>query len=333
MVGADRPDDVVRTRMRGGIRSTVLAWGRGVGHGFQRAGPWAIVGALVAAAIAPVVWPLAGAVGMSAAVLSALFGQVGSVGAGYLVEVVTKALDRARQAGADEFSPARFREAIEDELRALTDDEDSAIGLRREVAALLRAVGGIDAAVSAAVEAGAEEVQSALDAAFTDLSGSVAEFGWMVEETRQTLSRIQEEQARQSVEQRHQTDLVRETLVKTTLLLQRHDAAIRALPPASQGETAEPADPGEDDPAPGPCPYMGLRSFQAEDAQWFFGRERLTAVLVARLAEAPLLAVVGASGSGKSSLLGAGLLPRSGRARFRGRIAGPPSCSPPPSTR
>jgi hypothetical protein len=150
VVGSDRPDDVVRTEMRGGIRSTVLAWGRGVGHGFRRASPWAIVGALVAAAIAPVVWPLAGAAGMSAAVFSALFGQVGSVGAGYLVEVVIRALDRVHQAGAGESSPAQVREAIEDELRALTDEEDSSIGLRREVATLLRAVGGIDAALTAA---------------------------------------------------------------------------------------------------------------------------------------------------------------------------------------
>lgn len=213
MVGADQPDDVVRARMRGGISSTVLAWGRGAGQGFRWSGPWAIVGALVATAVAPVVWPLAGAAGVSA-VLSALVGQVGTVGAGYLVEVVTKALDRARQAGAGESSPARLREAIEDELRTLTDDQEGAVGLRREVSALLRAVGGIDAAVSAAVEAGAEEAQSALDAAFTDLGASVAEFGWMAQETRQTLSRIQAEQARQGVEQRHQTDLVRETLVK-----------------------------------------------------------------------------------------------------------------------
>ena len=43
--------------------------------------------------------------------------------------------------------------------------------------------------------------------------------------------------------------------------------------------------------------------------EYFFGRERLVAELVARLVGAPLLAIVGASGSGKSSVLRAGLLP------------------------
>ena len=57
------------------------------------------------------------------------------------------------------------------------------------------------------------------------------------------------------------------------------------------------------------CPFKGLAPFDAADAEYFFGRERLVDELVARLAEAPLLALIGASGSGKSSLLRAGLLP------------------------
>ena len=57
------------------------------------------------------------------------------------------------------------------------------------------------------------------------------------------------------------------------------------------------------------CPFKGLEPFEQADAELFFGRERLVDELVGRLAEAPLLAVVGPSGSGKSSLLRAGLLP------------------------
>ena len=60
-------------------------------------------------------------------------------------------------------------------------------------------------------------------------------------------------------------------------------------------------------------PYKGLRAFGMADAPDFFGREALTERLVARLGEpAPLarfLAVVGPSGSGKSSVVRAGVLP------------------------
>jgi DNA-binding SARP family transcriptional activator/WD40 repeat protein len=58
----------------------------------------------------------------------------------------------------------------------------------------------------------------------------------------------------------------------------------------------------------GTCPWRGLESYDVADAAWFAGRERLVAELTARLAGPGLVAVVGASGSGKSSLVRAGLL-------------------------
>ena len=63
----------------------------------------------------------------------------------------------------------------------------------------------------------------------------------------------------------------------------------------------EPADPAT-------CPWRGLAAYDVEDAHWYAGRERLVADLVARLAATRLLVLVGASGSGKSSALRAGLL-------------------------
>ncbi len=57
------------------------------------------------------------------------------------------------------------------------------------------------------------------------------------------------------------------------------------------------------------CPYKGLAAFDANDAEYYFGRERLVAELVTRLVGSSFLALVGASGSGKSSALRAGLLP------------------------
>jgi WD40 repeat protein/DNA-binding SARP family transcriptional activator len=57
------------------------------------------------------------------------------------------------------------------------------------------------------------------------------------------------------------------------------------------------------------CPYKGLAAYGPNDAAYFVGRERLVAETLARLVGAELLAVVGPSGSGKSSLVRAGLLP------------------------
>ncbi|MFN6572476.1 eIF2A-related protein [Dendronalium sp. ChiSLP03b] len=56
------------------------------------------------------------------------------------------------------------------------------------------------------------------------------------------------------------------------------------------------------------CPYRGLKAFGEEDAQYFYGRESLTQQLIAQLAHKSFLAVVGASGSGKSSIVQAGLI-------------------------
>ncbi|MBW4657096.1 MAG: caspase family protein [Drouetiella hepatica Uher 2000/2452] len=57
----------------------------------------------------------------------------------------------------------------------------------------------------------------------------------------------------------------------------------------------------------GICPYMGLRAFAEEDAAFFFGRELLIQQLI-KATERSFLAVVGASGSGKSSVVMAGLM-------------------------
>jgi hypothetical protein len=57
------------------------------------------------------------------------------------------------------------------------------------------------------------------------------------------------------------------------------------------------------------CPYQGLDAFRENKHALFFGRRRLIESMVGRLKESRLLAVVGPSGSGKSSLVLAGLLP------------------------
>ena len=60
----------------------------------------------------------------------------------------------------------------------------------------------------------------------------------------------------------------------------------------------------------GDCPYKGLLFFDVDDADYFYGRERLTQELIdkVQVGKANFLAVLGVSGSGKSSLLRAGLI-------------------------
>ena len=59
----------------------------------------------------------------------------------------------------------------------------------------------------------------------------------------------------------------------------------------------------------GRCPYKGLDVFEEEDAALFFGRERLVEDLVGRVKESRTVFITGPSGSGKSSLVRAGLIP------------------------
>ncbi len=75
---------------------------------------------------------------------------------------------------------------------------------------------------------------------------------------------------------------------------------------------------GQAAPGSGPvwtgCPYLGLVPFEERDARVFYGRGELTDQLVqklaARLDRTGILLVTGESGTGKSSLLRAGLMPR-----------------------
>ncbi|MEV5598627.1 hypothetical protein [Streptomyces sp. NPDC052496] len=74
------------------------------------------------------------------------------------------------------------------------------------------------------------------------------------------------------------------------------------------------------------APYRGLARFEPDDHTRYFGRRRLTEELLRRVRERRVVAVFGPSGSGKSSLLRAGLI-----ARLRQPAADPPLRLPPPA--
>jgi len=76
--------------------------------------------------------------------------------------------------------------------------------------------------------------------------------------------------------------------------------AIEGLPPGSDRSVASEEQ---------KCPYRGLETFDEEHADFFFGRERDIQRLLEKLKGTRFLAVLGASGSGKSSLVRAGVIP------------------------
>ncbi len=59
-----------------------------------------------------------------------------------------------------------------------------------------------------------------------------------------------------------------------------------------------------------PCPYRGLFHFSPDDAEFFFGRQVFVEELFAATQTRNFIPVLGASGSGKSSVVMAGLVPK-----------------------
>ncbi len=212
-----------------------------------------------------------------------LLNQLGGLGGGYLAAVLASAAERDK--------PGDLAEKIRAGLEA---DGEQGAGLRAEVSSVLREIGAVQAALAADPQ---------IAGGLAELSEQVSEFAWMLGDTADRLSELVGQGAR------HGSDLnaARAELGALTALLQR------VVQVQDSNQAPEPARPAQ-------CPYPGLRPFESRDAARFFGREDLTAHLIARLAEqisvnAPLL-VFGSSGAGKSSLLRAGLIPALRRGRL-----------------
>jgi WD40 repeat protein/DNA-binding SARP family transcriptional activator len=95
------------------------------------------------------------------------------------------------------------------------------------------------------------------------------------------------------------------------------EAAILRQDPALLTSGAMPATASTD------CPYLGLVAYDIDDAPAYFGRETDVSACLARLDQAGVLAVVGPSGSGKSSLIRAGVAAALVRDGYRVRVATP----------
>lgn len=248
-----------------------------------------------------------------------MFAILQDYGKGHLSEAVKGAIDRLRPDEQDEAPSASAVQArLEQELlTGFNADGEGAVALREEAGLLLRSIGGVQVALDAATA----DVKTALAQGFAEVGAAFEEFRWMLGEVRYALIDIRDTQTEQLALQRGQHDLLREQLTKLNLLISMQERPSSAptvvdhQAPATPGERLPPADV--------PCPFKGLAAFQPEDAEFFFGREGLVAGLVARLAEAPLLGVVGPSGSGKSSIgCGPACCRRCGRGLCRAAATG-----------
>jgi WD40 repeat protein/energy-coupling factor transporter ATP-binding protein EcfA2 len=283
----------------GNARSSIEALVRHQGARLKAATPSEMIAALVAAACVPMARPLLGGAPEGEKAIGSLSRIDGSIGE-FLRAVIEQLGGRVASSTAE----AELQELLEREVRAgLQAESERSAALRAESAALLRQVNAVEPALSAATA----DVQLALTGAFTELGDTFGEFRWMLEEARRTLDSIEPEQARRGVEQRQQTELLRDYRIKTKLALHRLETLTTPAPAPAGTEAPEGDEAGVR--ASEPSPYKGLQAFRSEDAQWFFGREALVAELTVRLSEMPFLVVVGPSGSGKSSVLQAGLLP------------------------
>jgi hypothetical protein len=294
--------DAKRAReMRAGIRE-VVSHSDGRGR-IASASRTTLMVVLCAGAFAPVAVAAAGGVGVAAASLTI----AGALGGNVLSGVIMRAVDRLRGRSVNDLTIVNAADELVMQLeQALASDDANAQALRVEIAGVLHEVGAVRETIDVAMQSGDEAFQSQVRAALTDLAGNFAEFEFMFAEVKEAVRGLQREVLRQGVELLHQVHLNREQNAQIQMTL-GGIAKIHGHTEFCRGDTTL-ASVWQ----PGTAPYRGLWPFRMEEATLFYGRERITAALTARLAEslstAGMIIVTGASGAGKSSLIQAGLL-------------------------
>ena len=244
---------------------------------------------------------LLGDLGPESRALDGNLGVLRDLGAEDLAQFLAGFAQELAATEPDGMRPEDLRVTLESALgQRWRAEGPEALALRADASRLLQAVRGVEATMMAA----GEDVKEALARGLAGLGSQFGEFRWILAGVQDTLAEIRTRQALQLALQREQLDVQRQQLVKTNLILQRQQEGVPLA-----GAEAYVEEESDELPADVACPYKGLAAFEAEDAEYFFGREELVAELTARLAGTRFLAVVGPSGSGKSSVVRAGLLP------------------------
>ena len=169
---------------------------------------------------------IAGRRGCAPAALAAAFEQVGGVGGGLLGEAVIRAWDRLRARGGPGIGQGDLREALAAEIwDALTSSSPVAAGLRAEVAGVLRGVDAVKVALTTTIETTAREsgdqVRAVLIGGLRELGTQFTEFGWLLAEVNDQLTRIAEAQAELAADSRAMLEAQQQTLMQLTILRQQ----------------------------------------------------------------------------------------------------------------
>jgi len=240
-------------------------------------------------------------------------GVLASVGASILAPLLEEAASQARSAhqpGDDQFRGPQqdLNRNLEREIsrsvgEILAARDERADELRSDIAMVLREIDAGGTVFRAAIEAGDEELQREVLTAFEALSAEFGDMAFLLADLAQAAGEIQDSLGRQGSELRAASEQVGRQSADVRVI--REELALieqrtgQWLPGAA---------------APGPrwsdgCPYRGLLPYEQAHGAVFYGRERLTAELAGMLAGAGIVMVTGAAGSGKTSLLQAGLIP------------------------
>ena len=291
-------------RLQAGIRAWLLRTARSDRHDLRGISAPAVLPLLCAAAFGPA---LADADGPAPG--PARMGVLVSVGADALARLLEEASGRARSASKDP-APDLIRSLEREISRAVGEVlgacDKQADALRSDIAMVMREIDAGGTVFRAAIEAGDEELEREVLAAFEVLGSEFGDMAFMLADLARAAGEIQDSLGGQDAELRaarmrtgRQSADVRMIREELAVIDQR---AGQWLP-----EQPEPSAPGPR--WDGGCPYRGLLPYDQAHAAVFCGRERLTAELAGKLAGTGIVMVTGASGAGKTSLLRAGLVP------------------------
>ena len=292
-------------RLQAGIREWLLRAARHGRRELRGLPAPAVLPLLCAAALGPA---LAEAAGLDGAAAVARIGVLSSVGASTLANAVAAAVDRVRSAHPSA-SPSRsdLQREISRSLREILSAGDEYAGeVRSDIAMVLREIDAGGTAFRAAIEAGDEELEHEVLTAAETVSAQFGEMEFLLADLARAAGEIQDSLGGQGAELRAAIEQVA-----------RQSADVRVIREelAVMEQRGRPWMPGAGVPGQGGprwtsgCPYRGLLPYGQAHEAVFFGREQLTAALAGSLVQSGLVMLTGASGAGKTSLLGAGLVP------------------------